>query len=757
MAVPSLGASLPALFSLTLFVSAALLFFVELMIAKLILPLLGGTPAVWNTCVLFYQAVLLMGYGYAHIAGTRAGDARQAALHLAILAAASFVLPIAIPGQWAPAAEGSPVGELLLLLAITVGPPFFVLSATAPLLQRWFARTGHPSAGDPYFLYSASNLGSMVALIGYPLWVEPHLRLAEQSWLWSVGYGVIVLLTALCAGALWRYRSSCPAGVRPEGGGAAEGCVSGPPPTRGERGRWVLYAFVPSSLMLGVTTFLSTDVAAIPLFWVIPLALYLLSFIIVFARVPALLHRMAILLLPLALLALFFVDFADTDAPKWTAFSVHLVNFFLVCMVCHGEIARRRPAAEYLTEFYLWLSAGGVLGGVFNSLLAPVAFRTVSEYPLVLILAALLLPAGLGARPPAGRSWKGDLLFIGTPLLLVPLTHFLTGNSSVASDLYSRLPQLHVTGSTFRTLLGYGVPALICYGLVFLRKPLLFGLGFAALFATVAVAKDLNRDIVHRERSFFGVLTVTRTMSGTFMSLSHGTTLHGKQWLNPETRSEPVSYYHREGPVGEVFSRLAEEKRIHRIAVTGLGTGSLAAYAAAGQEIDFYEIDPAVKRISTDPAYFTFLSDCRAAWRVILGDARLTLGRAPPRHYDIIILDAFSSDSIPVHLLTEEALALYLTKLARDGVLLIHITNRYVNLAPVLARLCAEGGFACRLRDDEQDYEIGKDGSTWVLLARSERDLASLSARDAWQRIEPQDGIAAWRDDFSNILSVFKW
>jgi hypothetical protein len=754
-----LSASLPALFSLTLFVSAVLLFLVELMIAKMILPLLGGTPAVWNTCMMFFQAVLLAGYGYAHISGTKAGVSRQIAIHLAILTVACIVLPIAIPRQWAPSAEGSPIGEMLLLLLISVGPPFFALSATAPLLQRWFARTGHPSAGDPYFLYSASNLGSMLALIVYPTWVEPHFRLVAQSRAWTIGYLIILVLTVLCAGALWKYQSICPPEGKRSGADAAAGCTADDTPlTYGKRGRWILLAFVPSSLMLGVTLFLSTDVAAIPLFWIIPLALYLLSFIIVFARVPALVHRLAVLLLPLSMIALFFADFSDIDMPKWTVFCVHLANFFLVCMVCHGEIARTRPATEHLTEFYLWLSVGGVLGGIFNSLIAPVAFTAVFEYPLVLILGALFLPVGMRTNAPALRTWKGILPYIGVPLVLVPLTHFSTTDSSLASALFARLPDLlHVTWRTFNPIVSYGLPALACCGLVFLRKPFLFGIGFAALFLTVAVSKDLNRDIVHRERSFFGVLTVTRATDGTFMNLSHGTTLHGKQWLNPYTRSEPVSYYHREGPAGQVFSEFEEGKKKNRIAVTGLGTGSLAAYAGPGQEIDFYEIDPAVKRISTNPAYFTFLTDCRAKWRIILGDARLTLEKAPPNTYGIIILDAFSSDSIPVHLLTKEAVNLYLSKLERDGVLLIHITNRYVNLAPVLARLADENGFACRLRDDEADSEIGKDGSTWVLLARNENDLGALSGNDDWKKIEPRETVDVWTDDFSNILSVFKW
>ncbi|MBM4312979.1 MAG: hypothetical protein FJ122_03560, partial [Deltaproteobacteria bacterium] len=385
--------SLPVLFSLTLFMSAGFLFLVELMIAKMILPLLGGTPAVWNTCMMFFQVILLAGYGYAHISGTKAGITRQILIHLTILLAACIALPIAIPRHWAPSAEANPIGGILLLLLISVGPPFFVLSATAPLLQQWFSRTGHRSAGDPYFLYSASNLGSMLALISYPTWIEPHFRLAQQGLSWSLGYVVILALTALCAAATKRYLSLCPPEETLEDRIPAAACVGDdPPPTYAERGRWILLAFVPSSLMLGVTTFLSTDVAAIPLFWVIPLSLYLLSFIIVFARVPAWVHTNAVVLFPFSITALIVMHFTDIDVPKWVSFILHLVNFFLCCMVCHGEIARRRPAAGHLTAFYLWISTGGMLGGIFNSLVAPVTFTTVFEYPLILVLGALLLP-----------------------------------------------------------------------------------------------------------------------------------------------------------------------------------------------------------------------------------------------------------------------------------------------------------------------------------------------------------------------------
>ena len=510
--------------------------------------------------------------------------------------------------------------------------------------------------------------------------------------------------------------------------------------------------------MLGVTTFLSTDVAAVPLFWVVPLSLYLLSFIIVFARVPAMIHRITILLLPVSIAALIFVDFSDIGLPKWTVFIFHLVNFFIYCMVCHGEIARTRPATAHLTEYYLYLSVGGALGGIFNSLAAPVIFNTVLEYPVILVLGAILLPVKVRRETGGRLSWKETALYLSVPVAMILLAYWATVHSpALGINLYRLSDFIPLPMKTLEALLTYGLLVLLVCGLVFLRRPFLFGIGIAALLSTLIVSKDFTRDIVHRERSFFGVLTVTRAFDGTFMSLTHGTTLHGKQWLNEYNRREPVSYYHRTGPAGQVFSEFSGSRKKARIAVAGLGTGSLAAYAGPGQEIDFYEIDPAVKRIATDPAYFSFLSDCRAKWKIILGDARLTMEKATPHYYGIIVLDAFSSDAIPVHLLTKEAVNLYFSKLSRDGVLLIHITNRYLTLAPVLARLADEGGFADRLCDVEEEHEIGRGGATWVLLARNERHFGGLARNAAWEKIAPRKTANVWTDDFSNILSVFKW
>jgi spermidine synthase len=747
-----LFASLPALFSLTLFLSAGLLFLLEPMIAKMILPRLGGTPAVWNTCMMFFQTVLLAGYGYAHLSCRKAGVNRQIVIHLTLLAAACLVLPIALPGQLMPDAEGSPIGYILLLLLISVGLPFFVLSATSILLQTWFADTGHPSARDPYFLYSASNLGSMIALIGYPTLIEPYFRLADQGRAWTGGYALLLACIVCCAALTRKYL----AGTEEMAIESGSTEVNAVPFTLGGRGRWVLLAFVPSSLMLGVTTFLSTDVAAIPLFWVIPLSLYLLTFIIVFARVPAFVHKLMVTLLPVCVTALIFVNYSNTGIPKWLIFIVHLINFFVFCMVCHGEIARSRPAPRHLTEFYLLISFGGVLGGVFNALIAPLTFNTVLEYPLIIVLGALLLP--VMTRRRKWRKWQNGILYIAVPILLTLLTYWLTNKLPVESlKLTGLAVLLRCELNTLNLIITYGSLGLICYGLVFLKKPFLFGVGVAALLMTIVLSIDITRNVVYRERSFFGVLTVAREADDTFMNLYHGVTLHGRQEISEQQRLEPLSYYHRKGPAGQVFDAFSGPQRKLRIAVTGLGAGSLAAYGEPGQELHFYEIDRTIKMIALNPAYFTYLNDCRAEWKIILGDARLTMEKAPPHYYGIIILDAFSSDSIPVHLMTKEAVKLYFSKLSRDGILLLHISNRYLDLAPVLAELTYESGLAGRICDDEEDTAIEKYGSTWVVLARTEADLGSLADSKSWQKIERRKNVKVWTDDFSNILSVFKW
>lgn len=753
------AAFLPVLFSLTLFMSAMLIFIVEPMVAKMILPLLGGTPGVWNTCMMFFQALLLGGYAYAHVSSSRLPVGKQVLLHGALLLLACIVLPVAISRTLIPSGDANPIGVVLILLIVSVGLPFFVLSSTAPLMQRWFAWTGHPTSSDPYFLYSASNAGSMLALISYPAVIEPGFALREQSSLWSVGYVSLIIFILGCAYFTWRSARLCHAGNAAVGGGAPAYCVSDAvPPTRRQQLRWVALAFVPSSLMLGVTTFLSTDVAAIPLLWVIPLSLYLLTFILVFANIPAAVNRLMLRLFPIAVITLLFVNVPLTKPVMWIGILCNLATFFIVTMVCHGELAQSRPAAKYLTGFYLWMSVGGVLGGIFNAVVAPLVFRSVIEYPIVLALSALLIFWPRSCEGASGNSRNSAILDCVFPLLLGGLTFWLTVEWPLHTVDVSRIAKaVRADAGSVQTFLTYSIPAVLGYALFLMKRPRRFACGVAAITLALIFSHGWHQDVVHRERSFFGVVKVSEDTAGKYRLLVHGTTQHGRQSLDPKLRNEPVSYYHKTGPIGQVFSAFSGTSRKSHIALIGLGIGTLASYGEKGQRFTFYEIDPAVRRVATDPALFTYLNDSRADWSIVMGDARLKLEEAEDGAYGLIVVDAFSSDSIPVHLVTREAFRLYLSKLDATGILAVHISNKYLDLAPVLGRLAQDAGLAGFIQDDTEDASVGKYRSTWVLLARDRKHLAKLPDDKRWQPLAADAAGAVWTDDFSNILTVFKW
>jgi hypothetical protein len=1202
-------------FALTLFVSATLLFLVEPMVGKMILPLLGGTPAVWNTCMVFFQAILLAGYAYAHISTASLGPRKQAVLHLVVLAIPLFFFPLSINRALLFDSQENPVFPLLLMLTVCVGVPLFVVCTSAPLLQKWFANTDHPAARDPYFLYGASNLGSMLALLGYPLVVEPMLRLRDQTIWWSVAYGVLALLTVGCAVLLWR---SAPAPAekepapqpapppqvpaardsKPRGRGKRQdkvhpGRPPAPPPapepqaaplsdnvTAARRLRWVLLAVVPSSLMLGATTYITTDIAAIPLLWVVPLALYLLSFILVFARLsaavqsvllaalvgglfvglgfylhdpanykglptlhnlryipwvlavfslalvlfrgPNLLHHTMILVLPLLLLLLVFLMLAGIKPPReipiWLSITLHLSLLFVVSMVCHGELARDRPSTGHLTEYFLWMSVGGVVGGLFNALFAPLAFNAIAEYPLALVGAGLLLPplggpkesgwgrradvvlalllasvggvliglrytdhdlhlaelahepwgwelagllgagalgvflaararkfetsswfdfilpvsllvlaAGLsggvfsdavearvaailaagvlcvamaiqawplkteawlnqvlpavllvlglglswglfspgGTQPVAAalaatgtvavvvivRSWQGQadawlkvvlpaalvVLALGLTLrlmsdllgpwpqvvvlavagllsvalavwarpfqtnawlnLLLPVALLglvvglgwelcadavwpqlaamlhrapLAADASVADAAWPRIMALlaagvlclvlaastrqfqtdawldlllpaallvlviglgwgllsdavwprvqivadkvHLPPNKLRLILALGLPAVLCY--TFVERSLRFGLGIGALYLGSTICGGVQQGLLFQKRSFFGVLRVENTWERfngeryDLRQLIHGTTLHGWQLVDEKYRHEPMTYYHRTGPIGQVFTAYNTDP--HRpLAVIGLGTGTMACYALPGQHVTFYDIDPVVRDISfreVEP-YFSYVNDARrrgAQLDLELGDARVMMERkqlAPEEKYRLLVIDAFSSDAIPMHLITWQALLVYLDHLDDHGILCFHISNRYLDLKPVLGNLAEVQGLTGVYEEDTSGGEVGKSSSTWVMLARHSEDLAALTggaqtfnevkkplqaalgaagcwpdfsgsrvggltfalggtleeAEWPWKALYVDPKVGVWTDDYSNLLSVFSW
>jgi SAM-dependent methyltransferase len=727
------------LFTITIFFGAALLFLVQPMFTRMVLPLLGGSPAVWNTSLVFYQAALLAGYAYAHLTTRWLGVRKQVMLHLLVLLVPLFLLPIAIPRGWLPSTQGSPIPWLLVVLAVSAGLPFFALSATSPLLQRWFAASGNRSATDPYFLYAASNLGSLLALASYPIIVEPHWGLVQQSRWWSVGYLALLALTAICG--LWVRRH-----VSVDGSIAAT-TIEPPaaPLSFRRRLRWLLLAFVPCSLMLSATTYMTNEVAPIPLLWVIPLGTYLLTFVLVFARRRLVSHKWMVRALPLFVLMVLWTTvgllLGQSMEPLDWFITLHLAALFVVAMVCHGELANDRPPSSQLTEFYLWLSVGGVLGGIFNALVAPWLFTTVLEYPITLILACALMPRRAPASP-AGRGYIRDMAWA------VALGLFTVGLILV---LNRRQFETRWLGST----LAFAMPAVLC--LAFSRRPLRFALGAAAILIVTMFPSWTRNRPVYRARSFFGIHQVI--IDGEYHSLKHGSTVHGVQSTDPARRREPLSYYSRSGPLGELLDAVPTTLKQH-VGVVGLGAGTVACYGERGQQWTFYEIDPAVERIARDPRYFTFLADCPADVNVVLGDARLSLQRAPDGQFGVLILDAYNSDSLPMHLITREALALYLQKLAPDGVLAFHISTRHLDLKSVLANLALDAHlYALHMNDFTGNSGLaqGRFSSRWLVMTRTPASVAPLLATGYWQPPRPRETVGIWTDDHASLFRVWSW
>ena len=719
------------LFTATIFIGATLLFLVQPLFAKMVLPLLGGSPSVWNTALVFFQAALLAGYGYAHWLMRWLGQQGQIIVHVCVLGTAALVLPIGVASGWQPHAGISPTVWLLGLLTVSVGAPFFAVSATAPLIQRWFARTGHPHAHDPYFLYSASNLGSVLALLAFPFVLEPTLRSQTQSTVWSIGFGVLSVCIVGCGAMVWRRTDAVDNTSRPK-------VLSRP--TWRQRATWMVYAAVPSALLLGVTTHISTDIAAAPLLWVVPLTLYLLTFAIAFARRPLIPHWLAVRVMPLALMGL--VALFAWREPIGVFLPLHLLVFFVVALMCHGELVRRRPGVESLTEFYLFLSLGGVIGGAFVALCAPVLFNTVFEYPLSLTLAAALLPS---ATPRANR---GDVI-----LALVILV-VLIGGKMVASGL----------GWQPHTFVVPGIGAVFAL-LIFARqtRPFGFALCIGVLLVSSAYAL-MSSEVLWRGRSFFGVYRISESGDPTNRSLVHGTTNHGGQLMTDDGDIRPTAYYTSSSPIAEVLTATQARGIGQRVGVVGLGSGALACYRRAGDTWRFFEIDPLMVWVAVESRYFGLMAGCAESVSgtipVVLGDARLTLAEEPDGRFDVLVIDAFSSDAIPIHLLTREAVALYVDKLAEDGVLAMHISNRFLNLSPVLASIIEELGYAA-LRGArnkiDRDVDIVGTKSVWVLIARDQATIDTLALGEMWGPLEALAGRRVWSDDFSNLLEVIRW
>lgn len=740
-ALPVAGIALP-LFAATLFLSAFLLFSVQPFFTKMLLPRLGGSPGVWSVAMVFFQGMLLLGYAYAHTITRLFSMRTSAIIHAAVLAAAFLALPIAIPAGWETPPESGQAVWILGLFAVAVGAPFFAISANGALLQAWFSRSGHPHADDPYFLYGSSNIGSFASLILYIVLIEPLFSLPEQAALWTAGYGILSVLILGCA--FVAITASAKRSPAIASRAAAIPIAAGD--ARLAALKWIALGFIPSGLLVAVTAHISLDVAAAPFLWVAPLALFLLTFVFAFRRQPIIPARLLQKIVP-AFGALTIVSlYGGSALPIWASLAIHLGFFFVAALHCHTMLFAMRPPVERLTGFYLAMSFGGVLGGAFASLFAPFAFNWVAEY-LLLIVATLALHPAL--RRISGQQLRQVLLAAVLVLLAIVAIRWI---DVVAPD--RQAPYLSIAVMVFAVLAAIAQ----------VRSSKAYAMLLAALVPATFMQAYANTDLFH-ERSFFGIVRVVDVIDGHYRVMMHGSTLHGAEEVRDTTGAtitaspEPLSYYQRAGGIAAAITAMQQRRggAMAKVGAVGLGAGSVACYSKPGEAWTFFEIDQTVARAARNPDLFRFLSDCGPTIPIVIGDARLTLGHEQDGVYDLLLIDAFSSDSIPAHLMTREAVELYRSKLKPDGLLVFHISNRYLELESVLAAIAAQEGMAIR------SGVFGKaiDGPIGAIMSRSQ---VAVMAADAsmfgpinddprWSTPSASDTIA-WTDDFSNIFTA---
>ena len=689
------------------------------MFVKMALPRLGGSSQVWTACVVCYQTLLLAGYAYAHLLLRLRRIVNQVCIHGLLCVCALAMLPLSIPTDWQLQNGAAAVPWLIATLLSRIGLPFFVLAATSPLMLAWFARA-RPDR-DPYPLYAAGNVGSLVALVSYSFVIEPLLGLRAQASCWTALYAVFLTLLAVCA------YSARTTGLRPAV------AIFTAPIGLTRRLRWLALAAIPASLMLSVTAYLSERVAPLPLLWTLPLGIYLTSFILVFAARASRCVAVANRTLPFVLLTLMFVMSVRIPFPVAFELPLHLAVFAAIAIVCHGTLAADAPEAQRLTEFFLIVAAGGVVGGAFNTFVAPLLFRDLYEYPIVLVAAC----STLRARAEHARSgaWRFDLIW----------------PACIGGMLLAALFALNYEPDAFQistALLAISAATFACFVLV--DRPLRFSLGVAAVFAATACRAAFGADIAV-ERNFYGVKRVTAAAGA--HTLAHGHTWHGAQWMSPDRERTPLTYYTRSGPLGDIF----REAPVGRsVAVIGLGAGSIACYRPAGGRWTFYEIDPQIVTIARDPKLFRYLADCAPQSPIVVGDGRLSLARAPAHSFDTIVLDAYSSDAIPTHLLTREAMRLYSERLSAHGTIVFHISNSYFDFAPLIGALARDARMVARGRSGRGQPAPQSliTQSTWLIVARSVADLGARRRDPRW--IAPPAAAHAWSDDYSSIVTVLR-
>jgi spermidine synthase/uncharacterized membrane protein len=726
-------------YTVSIFVSALLLFSVQPLFAKMILPRLGGSPAVWSIAMVFFQSLLLGGYAYAHYLMTIRNRMIPVIVHLTLLIIALLTLPLAIGESWSTPPESGYALWLLGLFAVTIGLPFFALAANNPLLQAWFVRAGHPEARDPYFLYASSNIGSFLALLSYPVLLEPMLSLRMQNLLWTCGYGLLIVLIAGCGVLLLRappYQT-----LESTPGGAAAPAINS-----ASRGRWIFLAAVPSGLLIAVTAHISTDVAAAPLLWVLPLSVYLLTWVLVFQARPLLPHRLMLLLQPLAIVGVIMLLAAGSERNLFVLLGGHLFCFFVIAMACHGELARTRPPAQHLTGFYVALSFGGMVGGLFAGLIAPFSFSWIAEYPILVALAALCRPGDQAPAPRWGRWYWGALALVAV-MLIAP--SYLSAEAAQYLDHFR-------------------VPIIGAVAIAAMTAALILQAGRWKFAATIALALLLirilpgDRGHVETVRSFFGVHKIVVTTDGRYHLLMHGTTVHGAEKVlnddgTPVTgRPEAISYYYKESGMGRAIAAVRARKGGPlRAAVIGLGSAALTCASQPGESWKFFEIDQAIVDIARDPKRFSFIQKCHPDLQPVMGDARLTFAKEPDGIYDLIVVDAYSSDAIPVHLATREAMTIYKSKLAPHGAIVVHVSNRHLELASVIVGIANANNlkswvyFNNPRRDKEYIF-----ANNVVISARDESDVGDIAHSDAWKAAAPDKLQRVWTDDYSNILGA---
>src|SRR5262245_57921906 len=723
------------LFGPTLFLSAFLLFWFEPMVGKMMLPLLGGAASVWITCLLFFQLMLLTVYGYARVLERYATLRHQILVHSAMLLGVFIFLPVQFGARPDAAASAHPSSWLLWQLVKTVGIPFCVVSTTAPLLQNWLSKTHARSGRDPYFLYAISNAGSLLALLSYPLLIEPRIGVRTQSWSWLAGYATLTLMVLAASGLVWKNSQRESRMLKYQETVEAAAWRS--------RLFWLAAAFVPSALMLAVTNHILLNLASVPFLWIIPLAVYLITFMVAFARrihlSSALLSRIA----PVVLLLLFpFVAASRTvDAQyMWYLVGAHIFILLIGALLCHTALAARRPAPQHLTEFYFWVALGGALGGAFTAVVAPFIFRTVVEYPLLVALIAFFRET----QESEARLNGGDLIFPAALGFLV-----------IGASKLLQWANVDITTDYITTVLVDLVIILIAY--LFRLRAFRFGLAMTVLIMTYrSVLPQFygSSQFIFTTRDFFGVKGVKFDAPTNSRRLLHGDTLHGLESLDTELLGQPLSYYHETGPVGDVMKMLSGRPD-QRIGVVGLGTGSMAGWTAPHRHITFFDIDPQIYDIASN--FFTFLGRCAHSCDVVLGDGRLSIEKMNDGTFDMLMLDAFNSDSIPAHLVSREAIQVYLAKLKPNGFLMFHVSNRYMDVEGLISAAVTDALLEALVRDDEERQVALKARSHYVVAAKNANALGSLEQDENWLKVEKPARIHPWTDDYSNMLEIMRW